>query len=438
MNAVLNKIDIKPWTTDPELKAVLSAITKDGKEARFVGGCVRNYLLKQPVHDIDIATQELPERVVELLNHAGIKALPTGIKHGTIMAVARHKTFEITTLRSDIRTDGRHAIVEFTEDWEKDASRRDFTVNALSVNLEGKLFDYFNGRQDLKSKILRFIGHAPERIKEDQLRILRYFRIIETLGFNIGDQKELDACIDQASTLKKLSGERIRSELFKILCSKLENNIITIMYENGILNFILPYVTSPARLKQLSQIEAHTQKTKQITPDPIRRLSSLIEADASGVAEVTDALKLSKNQQKRLTNIKTNTAAIFWNMPNNKLQRAIFKLGNTTVIDLALHNWANMLILSPQNTEEIENGWLQIISTTQEQQSQELLLPIKGQDVLDLGIPPSYEISKLLKQVEVWWLNNSCTPDRKKCLKKLKLLANFPSARIEKSEISKR
>ena len=179
MNAVLNKIDIKPWTTDPELKAVLSAITKDGKEARFVGGCVRNHLLKKPVHDIDIATQELPERVVELLNHAGIKALPTGIKHGTIMAVAQHKTFEITTLRSDIKTDGRHAIVEFTEDWEKDASRRDFTVNALSVDLEGKLFDYFNGRQDLESKILRFVGHAPDRIKEDQLRILRILGSLE-------------------------------------------------------------------------------------------------------------------------------------------------------------------------------------------------------------------------------------------------------------------
>ncbi|MDC0196354.1 hypothetical protein OAJ93_01970, partial [Gammaproteobacteria bacterium] len=312
-----------------------------------------------------------------------------------------------------------------------------FTVNALSVDLEGNLFDYFNGRKDLEAQILRFVGYAPDRIKEDQLRILRYFRIIGTLGLKIGDQKELDACIDQASTLKRLSGERIRSEIFKILSSKMKNNIVPIMYENGILDGILPHVTSPARLKQLSQIEAYTQNTKQIMPDPTRRLASLIEADPSGVAEVTDALKLSKIQHKRLTNIKKNTAAIYWNMPYNKLQRAIFKLGNTTVVDLALHNWANTLISSPKNAKEMEVGWLQIISTTQEQQNQELLLPIKGQDVLDLGIPPSSQISQLLKKVEGWWLNKSCTPDRKACLRKLKLLVNFPTDRIEKPDISK-
>ena len=438
MTAAPNKIDIKPWMTDTKLKGVLSAITKNGKEVRFIGGCVRNHLLKQPVHDIDIATQELPARVIQLLNQEGIKAVPTGIEHGTVMAVVQCKTFEITTLRRDIRTDGRHAIVEFTEDWEQDAARRDFTVNALSVDLEGNLFDYFNGTQDLESQILRFVGHAPDRIKEDQLRILRYFRIIGTLGLNIGDQKELDACIDQASALKRLSGERIRSELFKILSSKMKNNIIPIMYENGILNLILPYVTSPARLQELSQIEDYTQNTKQIMPDPIRRLSSLIEADASGVAEVTDALKLSKNEHNRLTNIKTNTVAIFWNMPNHKLQSAIFKLGNTTVIDLALHNWANMLISSPKSRKEIEDGWLQIISTTQEKESQELLLPVKGQDVLDLGIPPSHQISQLLKQVEEWWLKNSCTPDRKACLRKMESLVNFRSDRIEESELSKK
>jgi poly(A) polymerase len=172
-------------------------------------------------------------------------------------------------------------------------------------------------------------------------------------------------------------------------------------------------------------------------PDPIRRLASLIEADPSGVAEVTDALKLSKNQHKQLTNIKKNITAIYWDMPYNTLQRAIFRLGITTVIDLALHNWANMLKSSPKNTKEIEDGWLQIISTTQEQKGHELILPIKGQDVLDLGILPSYQISELLNQVEEWWLEKSCTPDRKACLRKLKSLVNFPSDRIEKSEIKK-
>ena len=219
-------MDIKPWMKNPEIKAVLSAITKNGKEARFVGGCVRNHLLRQPIHDLDIATQELPQKIISLLNDAGIKAIPTGLKHGTIMAVINHKNFEITTLRRDIQTDGRHAVVQFTEDWEQDAARRDFTVNAISVDLEGTIFDYFNGRQDLDAKIIRFVGHAPDRINEDYLRILRYFRLIATLSLNIGDQKELDACIDQVEKLTDLSAERIRSELFKILSSKMEKNIM--------------------------------------------------------------------------------------------------------------------------------------------------------------------------------------------------------------------
>ena len=418
-------MDIKSWIKNPEIKAVLSAITKNGKEARFIGGCVRNHLLRKPVHDLDIATQELPQKIISLLNDAGIKAIPTGLKHGTIIAVINHKNFEITTLRRDIQTDGRHAVVQFTEDWEQDAARRDFTINAISVDLEGTIFDYFNGRQDLDTKIIRFVGHAPDRINEDYLRILRYFRLITTLSLNIGDQKELDACIDQVEKLTDLSAERIRSELFKILSSKMEKNIMPMMYEEGVLGVILPHVTFPDRLRQLARLEANKLQIKTIIPDPLRRLAALIETDVSGIAEVTNALKLSKIENKRLTNMKKRTSDICWDMSHNDLQRAIFRRGNTTVIDLALLNWADMLISPSGNISEAEEGWFHIISTATKQIGQGPSLPIKGQDVVDLGIPPGRRISRLLNQVEEWWLMNGCVADRKACLNELKLLVDL-------------
>jgi poly(A) polymerase len=435
MLAHTNRLDIKPWIKNPNIKAVLSAITKNGKEARFIGGCVRDRLLKKKINDIDIATQELPQNIISLLKDAGIKAVPTGLKHGTIMAVINNKTFEITTLRRDVQTDGRHAEVQFTENWKHDAARRDFTLNAISIDLEGKIFDYFNGRYDLDKKIIRFVGHAPNRINEDHLRILRYFRFIATMGLNIGDPKELDACIDQAGKLNGLSGERIRSELFKILSSKMEKSILQIMYEKGILGIILPHATSPERLMELARLETSTLNIKALRPDPIRRLATLVKTDVSGIDEITNALKLSKIEHKQLINIKKNTNAIYWNMTHNRLQRAIFKLGNKTVIDLALHNWADTIISSSKYTLELEDGWMQIIAAAEEQQDRELILPIKGQDAVDLGIPPSCKISQLLKQVEDWWLQNGCMADRKACLRKLKFLAGLPSYAMDKSKI---
>jgi poly(A) polymerase len=426
MLALTNKLDVKFWMEKPEINAVISAITKNGKEARFIGGCVRDLLLKRTVHDLDIATQELPQNIISLLRDAGIKAVPTGLKHGTVTAIINNEKFEITTLRRDVQTDGRHAEVQFTKNWEHDAARRDFTINAISIDLEGHIFDYNNGRQDLDKKIIRFVGHAPDRINEDHLRILRYFRFIATMDLNIGDQKELDACIDQADKLNRLSGERIRFELFKIISSKMGKNILQTMYEKGILGVILPSAISPNRRMQLARHETTTLNIKSIRPDPIRRLAALVQTNVSGVTKITNALKLSRIEHKRLTNIIKETDAIYWDMPHDQLQRAIFRLGNQTVIDLAFYNWANMMISAPKYLSKLEDGWLQIISTAEEQQGQELILPIKGQDVINLGIPPSCRISQLLEQVEGWWLNNGCTADRAACLRKLKLFVDPP------------
>jgi len=186
---------------------------------------------------------------------------------------------------------------------------------------------------------------------------------------------------------------------------------------------------------ELARLETSTLNIKALRPDPIRRLATLVKTDVSGIDEITNALKLSKIEHKQLINIKKNTNAIYWNMTHNRLQRAIFKLGNKTVIDLALHNWADTIISSSKYTLELEDGWMQIIAAAEQQQDRELILPIKGQDAVDLGIPPSCKISQLLKQVEEWWLQNGCMADRKACLRKLKFLAGLPSYAMDKSKI---
>jgi poly(A) polymerase len=420
MTPELNKINIKPWTTDTEINAVLSAITKGGKEARFVGGCVRDFILGEPVDDIDIATQEPPKRVIELLTDSGIKAIPIGINHGTITAIVKNKKFEITTLRRDIETDGRHAVVEYTDDWKKDAARRDFTINAISIDLEGNIFDYFTGRQDLASKVIRFVGDAPDRIKEDYLRILRYFRFIATLDLDVGDKRDIDACAENASNLSVLSAERLRSELFKILSSNMKKNIIPLMYHKGILCNIIPHIVTPDRLLELIRLETNHSINESNLPDPIRRLAALIETDIAGVAEITATLKLSKIERNRLTNLKSHTDQIRWDMTYNESQRVIYKRGAKEVIDLVFLNWADMIITSRKNITNFEEGWLSVISIAQQNIEKEIKFPIKGQDAINLGLLPGRKISQLLSQVEEWWLDNGCTANRKACLNKLK------------------
>lgn len=417
------QIPIEPWMDNPEINAVMEAITKNGKEARFIGGCVRDSILKRPVKDVDIATQETPDQVTQLLEEAGIKAVPIGIEHGTIMAVINHKSFEITSLRKDIKTDGRHAVVKFTDDWRQDAARRDFTFNTLSATPDGMVFDYFNGIQDLADRVIRFVGRAPERIAEDRLRILRYFRFIATLGMRVESKTEFQACIDKAGDLKELSAERIRSELFKILASTMHLDVIALMYTHGILKVILPHVTKPERLRQLAWLETVAIKFDMIGIDPIRRLAALVETDENGVTDITDALKLSKAEQKRLASMVAPQIEITWDISDNDLRVAFHQVGAETVIDLVLLKWAEMLVASPTGLGEEKQGWLHIIEEADRVLAEEKIsFPLKGQDVLNLGIEPGPEVSQLLDQVEQWWMLEGCRADHALCFDKLKTL----------------
>ncbi len=285
--------------TDWRHRAGLDALVETlggGDQARFVGGAVRDALLGIPVADIDIATRLDPDDVLHRLRRAGIKAVPTGIAHGTITAVTEGGPVEVTTLRRDVSTDGRHAVVAFTDDWREDAARRDFTMNALYADPEtGAVFDYFGGLDDLATRTVRFIGDPLRRIAEDHLRILRFFRFLARFG-EAPDADGLTACAARANDLMALSRERIRDEVLKLLLARHAVRVIGLMLDHAILTPVLPEVNRDglARLATLADREA----AQGIAPDAIRRLAVLVAPESAPV--IGARLKLSNTERKRL------------------------------------------------------------------------------------------------------------------------------------------
>jgi len=293
------KLDAGKWRKRRGLAALLDALGASDGLTRYVGGAVRDDLLRLPVNDVDLATRLEPSEVTARLEAAGIKAVPTGIEHGTITAVSDGNPFEVTTLRRDVSTDGRRATVAFTDDWREDAARRDFTINALSADpVSGELFDYFGGLDDLAARHVRFIGDPLKRIAEDHLRILRFFRFHARFGAGEPDVAALDACTARANDLMALSRERIADELLKLLGLPDPSRTVAIMLERGILQPVLPEI-APPRLPSLDAlISAETEAG--IAPDGLRRLSALLPRDASIAQGVAARLKLSNKAKKRL------------------------------------------------------------------------------------------------------------------------------------------
>lgn len=339
---------------------------------RFVGGCVRDTLLGLPVSDIDIATSLAPETVLEYLREAKIKAIPTGLHHGTITAVLESGPVEITTLRRDVATDGRHATVAFTDDWREDAARRDFTINALYADpVSGEIFDYFDGIADLEAQRVRFIGDPYQRIAEDHLRILRYFRFLARFG-NEPDAEALEACTRRAKDLMALSRERIREELLKLLVAKDAVNVVSIMIERDIFNAMFPEIKSSAGLAALAVREAESG----IAPDPIRRLASILSAEDS--VSVGMRLKFSNLQRKRLA------AAV---MPADAAAKTLaYRTGTEAAID--------RLLLSdrPLSDVEIVENWTPP------------RFPIGGGAIVARGVKAGPEVNRLMRLVEDQWV----------------------------------
>ena len=293
------KLDVAKWRKRRGMKRLLDALGAEEGLTRYVGGAVRDELLGLPVNDVDLATRLRPEDVVARLEAAKIKAVPTGIAHGTVTAVSDGRPVEVTTLRRDLTTDGRRATVAFTDDWKEDAARRDFTINALSADpVTGEIHDYFGGLADLAERRVRFIGDPLQRIAEDHLRILRFFRFHAGFGAGEPDAAALDACTRRANDLMALSRERIADELTKLLGLPDPVATIAIMVKRGILRPVLPEIAAE-RVDQLKALVA-AERAAEIAPDPLRRLTALLPRDPLVAEKVGARLKLSNKARKRL------------------------------------------------------------------------------------------------------------------------------------------
>jgi poly(A) polymerase len=293
------KLDAAKWRRRRGIRRLLKALGADEGLTRYVGGAVRDELLGLPVNDVDLATRIRPEQVVERLEAAAIKAVPTGIEHGTVTAVSDGQPVEVTSLRRDVSTDGRRATVAFTDDWQEDAARRDFTINALSADPKtGEIFDYFGGLDDLRARRVRFIGNPEARIAEDHLRILRFFRFHARFGAGEPDPQALDACTARANDLMALSRERIADELLKLLGLPDPAPTVAVMLDRAILKPVLPEI-EPAALPALERVIA-AERDAKIEADALRRFAALLPPDPLLAEKIAARLKLSNKARKRL------------------------------------------------------------------------------------------------------------------------------------------
>ena len=400
--------------TASETKAVIAALTAQGAVVRFVGGCVRDALLGRPVKDVDIATHDDPHRVTALLKAAGIRAIPTGIEHGTVTAVVGPAHFEITTLREDIETDGRRAKVAFTDDWVADAARRDFTFNAIFCAPDGTIYDPFDGIADLKAGRVRFVGDAETRINEDVLRLLRFFRFHAWYGRGLPDAEGLAACRKLAHLLPNLSGERVAAETLRLLGAEDPSPSFALMRQEGILPHFLAEAQNIPRLTALVAIERGFREA-----DALRRLATVLDVTAAGALAVARRLKLSNADTERLTALAAPESGVTVTNESKLRRREIYALGAPRYRDLAFIAWAEAKAAGGGD----DSAFAAMVAAADTWKS--TALPVKGRDVLALGVENGPEVGRLLKAIETWWIENDFAPDREACLTRLrKLKAN--------------
>ena len=369
------KLDPNEWLDRPGIKRLLKALDAKAGHARFVGGAVRDFLLGEHPDDLDLATTHPPDMVVQLLERAGIKAVPTGIDHGTVTAISSGTIVEVTSLRADVSTDGRRATVAFTDDWKQDAGRRDFTINALYADpYSGELHDYHGGLEDLQSRTVRFIGEPLQRIAEDHLRILRYFRFHARYGHGDPDPHALEACTERANDLMALSRERIADELLKLFALDDPTPTVRLMLDHGLFAPVVPEIEDADRLAALVVAE----RKAAALPDPLRRLASLLPADAEIAGRVAGRLKLSNKARKRLASAAEPTLGI------NPTALA-YRIGTESAVD--------RLLLAGKPAEAMAIAG--IVPPR---------LPIGGGQLIARGIPEGPEVARTLHRIEETWV----------------------------------
>ena len=371
------KLDAAKWRRRRGMARLLDALGADEGLTRYVGGAVRDELLHIPVNDVDLATRLNPEEVVARLEAVKIRAVPTGIDHGTITAVSSGHVVEITSLRRDVSTDGRRATVAFTDDWREDAARRDFTINALLADPQtGEVFDYFGGLDDLAARRVRFIGDPYQRIAEDHLRILRFFRFHARFGAGEPDHAALDACSARANDLMALSRERIADELLKLLTVSDPEPTVEIMLSNAILKPVIPEVDRGAG-KRVGEL-VNAERDAAIEPDAVRRLSALLPRDPAAAEKIAVRLKLSTKLRKRLA------CAADEGLEGNPHALAYY-VGHTCAVD--------RLLLAGHTLEA--SGVASWHAPR---------LPIGGGELIKRGLKPGPVVAKTLRAIERTWV----------------------------------
>ena len=398
------------FTTDPGAQAILAALP-DGS-TRFVGGCVRNALWGEPVADIDFATQLEPDAVNAALKAAEIKTVPTGIAHGTLTAVVKGKPYEITTLRRDVETDGRRAVVAYTRDWAEDARRRDFTVNALYADADGTLFDPTGeGLADIEARRFRFVGDAEARVREDYLRILRLFRFVAWYGHDATITKDaLTACRENRRGLKQLSVERVWSELKKLLSARDPSRAVRILLQQDILETILPEATNVDGLEHLVRLEAR----EGITPDPVLRLMAMMAREPLNAALLAKRLKLSNKDADRLKAWASDAEALSHDMAERARLQAIYRAGKQTILDRARLRAAGA-------SDPIESAHWMVLADLAMGWTPPTF-PLKGKDLIAAGVPQGPETGKALRALEQLWIRSGFQTEKPQLLAALKLL----------------
>ncbi|MEX2616081.1 MAG: CCA tRNA nucleotidyltransferase [Alphaproteobacteria bacterium] len=399
----MDRIEPQSWMRAPETLAVMKVLHDGGAAARFVGGCVRDALLHRPIRDIDIATDAPPERVMSLMREAGYAAVPTGVAHGTVTAVIGGVAFEVTTLRHDVETDGRHATVAFTGDWEADAARRDLTMNALSLEADGTLHDPFGGRADLLAGRVRFVGDPVLRITEDVLRLLRFFRFQAHYGKMPPDDAALAACRNMAPMLKTLSAERVRAELLKLLDAPDPVATLTLMRDLGVLAHFLPEASNIDRLTRLLRIEAIMAPA-----DPLRRLAALLRVGLEGVKAIAGRLRLSNAERDYLA--MSVRLDIVPPLDPAARRRYLYRFGVSVFRERVLLGWADA-------PDPVDADWRDLLAAAEDWRP--VVFPLTGKDVLARDVPRGPDIGALLTAVEDWWIAGDFQADRQACLTRL-------------------
>ena len=401
-----------PWLKTPETQRVIAAL--DAARAggsRFVGGCVRNALMGRGVDDVDIATQLTPDQTIAAAQKAGLAAHPTGIEHGTITVVANHAPYEVTTLRRDVTTDGRRATVAFTESWEEDAQRRDFRLNALYADAQGQVFDPTGGGvEDARAGRVIFVGDPETRLREDYLRILRFFRFNAWYGRGALDAAGLAACAALKSGLDDLSAERVWKETKKLIAAPDPRAVLAAMEQTGVRAQALPEMTAQARLASLVALETGLL----LDIDAMTRIAAALPSAAQTRA-LARRLKISNEERERLVAAQGDEPRIVSYLSLKEMRRALYRLGAEAFSDRAKLAWA------AQGEDRSATQWRALLEMAKTWTRP--VLPLTGEDVMAAGVPMGPKIGQVLREVEAWWIDADFPDDKLSIVERLKAVA---------------